>query len=222
MLLTLVVVAAACAAVDAEEDCVSVSAVCSCSMISRLTMFSRWECCLASCSTMSSSLCLFSRSNDKSFCHFRPWPWLSSRNSADALIIALEVILKSVALSLTAFCLLLRSKLSLETELRLLVGTGWGWLPVPVSNSLNDLCNANPCLTMRSWHVWRSSNLEPSSFTTLISSTLSISWPMSPSRSWLRPEPKIPPVDSSSSDSILWMALALANSKAVTHRWRWT
>ena len=86
-----------------------------------------------------------------------------------------------------------------------------------------DLCRAKPCLTMRSWHVWRSSNLEPRSLTMLISSILSISWPLSSSRSWLRPEPpKMPPEDSSSSDSILWMALALANSSAVTHLWRST
>ena len=111
------------------------------------------------------------------------------------------------------------------------------------SNSFKDLCKAKPCLTIKSWQVWRSSNLEPRVLITLFSSALSISLLISPSLSpktwyflkmsvftkknssflWKNHFTKkksfyIPPMmDSSSSDSMRCMALALANSKAVTH-----
>jgi len=57
--------------------------------------------CLASCSTISSILFLISLSLVKTFCHFLPLLWQSSKNSDEALIIALEVILKSVPRSWT-------------------------------------------------------------------------------------------------------------------------
>ena len=130
-----------CSELEAEIELES-AVVCSCSMISRFTMFSRCECCLASCSTMSSNLCLCSRSNDKTFCHLRPLPWQRSKNSVEAFIIALDVILNSVARSLTAFCLLPRSKLSEETELRLfvLISGAWlaDWFPVPTAPASNS------------------------------------------------------------------------------------
>ena len=51
----------------------------SCS-ISLRTLFSRWECCLASCSTMSSKRWRISRSFDNTFCHLRPCPWIRKKN----------------------------------------------------------------------------------------------------------------------------------------------
>ena len=83
-----------------------------------------------------------------------PWFWVSSRYSEQALIIALLVILNSVARSLVIFTLAWMSVTSggflspLSPE-----------LPVAVSSSVTDLWRAWPCFTMRSLHVLRSSSL---------------------------------------------------------------
>ena len=71
-------------------------------------------------------------------------------------IIALDVILNSVALSLTAFSFPAASRESSTC-----------------SNSDNVFCSALPCLAMRSLHVLRSSNLEPRLRTINCSSFLS-------------------------------------------------
>ena len=82
----------------------------------------------------------------------KDWPWLcvSSRYSEQALIIALLVILNSVARSLVIFTLAWMSVTS-------------GFLsplpPVAVSSSETDLWRAWLCFTMRSLHVLRSSSL---------------------------------------------------------------
>ena len=79
-----------------------------------------------------------------------PWLWVSSRYSEQALIIALLVILNSVARSLVIFTLAWMSVTS-------------GFLsplpPVAVSSSETDLWRAWLCFTMRSLHVLRSSSL---------------------------------------------------------------
>uniref|UniRef100_A0A6B0UZB5 Putative secreted protein n=1 Tax=Ixodes ricinus TaxID=34613 RepID=A0A6B0UZB5_IXORI len=123
--------------------------------------------------------------------HLRPWLWASCTYSLHAFIMAVDVMRKRVARSLTA-----RTRAAAS-------GPG---PPSSCSRSVRERCSAVPCLAMRSLHIDRSSSLTCSRRNTVSSSLLS---------SWLGMSSS-----SSSSDSIMRTALALASSRAVTHFWR--